>query len=61
MYAKDTLEAKYQLLINKHEGSELKHINEPKDFIDYSNDMGDIYENSEEYNSNKKTQNIDCI
>ena len=53
LYAKDTNEAKYQLLLNKYEGSELKYFNESKAFIYYSNDIGDIYENIEEYNPNK--------
>ena len=53
LYAKDTNEAKYQLLLNKYKGSELKYFNESKAFIYYSNDTGDIYENIEEYNPNK--------
>ena len=54
LYAKDPYEAKYQLLINKHEGVGLKEQNDSKGFIEYSNDMNDIYENIEEYNLNKK-------
>ena len=41
LYPKDPYEAKYQLLINKCKGSGLKHFNDSKAFIDYSNDMGD--------------------
>ena len=33
LYAKDTYEAKYQLLINKRERTGLKHFSSPKDFI----------------------------
>ena len=44
-YAKDTYEAKYQVLIKKRESAGLKHCNDPKAFIEYSNDMDDIYEN----------------
>ena len=44
-YAKDSYEAKYQALINKRESAGLKHCNDPKAFIEYSNDMDDIYEN----------------
>ena len=33
LYAKDTYEAKYQLLINKRESTGLKHFTSPKDFI----------------------------
>ena len=32
----------------------LKHFNDSKAFIEYSNDMDDIYKNIEEYNPNKK-------
>ena len=53
-YAKDLYKVKYQLLSNKREKRELKHLNYFKAFIKYSNDMDDIYENIEEYNPNKK-------
>ena len=32
----------------------LKYLNNSKVFIEYSNDMDDIYKNIEEYNTNKK-------
>ena len=54
LYAKDSYEAKYQFLINKRECTSLKHFNDSKAFIEYSNDMDDIYKNIEEYNPNKK-------
>ena len=54
LYAKDPYEAKYQLLINKRESTGLKYLNDSKAFIEYSNDMDDIYKNIEEYNPNKK-------
>ena len=38
MYAKDPYEAKYQFLINKRESIGLKRVNDPKAFIEYSND-----------------------
>ena len=31
------------ILINKREGVGINHFNDPKAFIDYSNDMHDIY------------------
>ena len=40
--------------INKQESTRLKHFNDSRDFIEYSNNMDDIYENIEEYNPNKK-------
>ena len=46
--AKDPYESKYQYLINKREGVGIKHFNDPKAFIQYSNDMHDIYKNIDE-------------
>ena len=48
--AKDPYEAKYQFSINKRESIELKYFNDPKVYIEYSNDMQDFYKNIEEYN-----------
>ena len=48
LYAKDPGESKYQLLINKRESTGLKYFNDSKAFIEYSNDMDDIYKNNEE-------------
>ena len=50
MYAKDPYEAEYQFLINKRESTGLKHFIDPKAFIEYLNDMHDVYENIDEYN-----------
>ena len=38
----------YKFLINKRKGLSLKHWKDFKAFIEYSNDMGDIYENFSE-------------
>ena len=54
LYAKDPYELKHQLLINKRESTGLNHLNDFKIFMEYSNDMDDIYKNIEEYNPNKK-------
>ena len=54
MYAKDPYEIKYQFLIKSQESTGLKHVNDSKSFIEYSNDMDDIYKYFEEYNPNKK-------
>ena len=54
LYAKDPYEAKYQFLINKRESTGLKHFNDPKAFIEYSNDMQDVYKNIDEYNTDKE-------
>ena len=53
LYAKDPYEAKHQFLINKRESTELKHFHDPKAFIEYSNDMQDVYKNIDEYNIDK--------
>ena len=54
LYAKKLYEAKYQFLINKRENVGLKHWNDSKAFIEYSNDMQDVYKNPEEFNLGKK-------
>ena len=54
LYGKDWYEAKFQFLINKRKNTALKHFNDSKAFIEYSNDMDDIYKNIEECNPNKK-------
>ena len=54
LYAKDPYEAKYQFLINKREGTGLKHFNDSKAFTEYSNDMYDVYKNIDEYNIDKE-------
>ena len=43
LYAKDPFEVKYQFLIHQRKGTGLKHFNDPKAFIEYSNHMQDIY------------------
>ena len=48
LHAKDPYEAKYQFLINKRESIGLKHFNDSKTFIVYSNDIDDIYKYIEE-------------
>ena len=56
MYAKDPYEAKYQYLINKRESVGINHFNDPKAFIEYSNDMRDVYKNINYYNPNKENK-----
>ena len=51
-YANDPNEAKYQLLINKHENLGFNHFHNSKAFIEYSNNMDDIYKNIKEHNPN---------
>ena len=56
LYAKDLYEPKYQFLINKRECTELKHFNNPKAFIEYLNDMQDVYKNIDDYNPDKENK-----
>ena len=49
---------KYQYLINKREGVGINHFNDPKAFIEYSNDMQDVYKNIDEYNPDKERKLI---
>ena len=53
-YAKDPYEAKYQFLINKRESTGFNHFNNTKAFIEYSNDMQNVYKNIDEYNADKE-------
>ena len=50
LYAKNPYENKSQFLINKRESVGLNHLNDPKAFIEYSNDMPDVYKNIDECN-----------
>ena len=61
MYAKDLYEAKYQYLINIHEKVGSKRFNDPKAFIEYLNDMCDVYENIDEYNIDKERKIINSF
>ena len=53
LYAKDPYEDKYQYLINKRERVGINHLNDPKAFIKYSNNMHDVYKNIDNYNPDK--------
>ena len=50
LHAKDPYEKKYQYLINKREKVGLNHFNDTKAFMEYSNDVQDVYKNIEDYN-----------
>ena len=56
LYAKDPYESKYQYLINKRESVGINHFNDPKAFIEYSNDMHDVYKNIDDYNPDKENK-----
>ena len=54
LYAKDPYEAKCQYLINKRDKVGLDHFNDPRVFIEYANDMQDVYKNIKDYTPGKK-------
>ena len=54
MYAKDINEPKCQLLTKKCEDAGIKHLNDLKAFIEQSNTMDDIYNNTDAYNPKRK-------
>ena len=56
LYTKDLYESKDQYLINKREGVGMNHFNDRKAFIDYSNDMHDVYKNIDDYNPDKENK-----
>ena len=54
LYGKDLNEPKYQSSIKTREGVGIKHLNDPKAFIEYSQYMGDLYNNINYNNPNRK-------
>ena len=54
LYEKDPYEAKYQYLINIREKVDTNHFKDPKAFIEFSNDMHDVYKNINEYSQDKE-------
>ena len=54
LYAKDLNEPKYQFLIKRREDVGIKHLNDPKAFIEYSQRMDDVYNNIDDYNQTRK-------
>ena len=56
LYAKDPYECKYQYLINKREGVGKNHFKDHKVFIEYSNDMRNVYKYINHYNPDKENK-----
>ena len=56
LYAKYPYEAKYQYLINKRESVGINNFNDSKAFIEYSNDMCNVYKNINHYNLDKENK-----
>ena len=55
LYAKDLGEPKYEFLINNRRNAGIRHLNDPTAFIEYSNDMNDVYTDINDHN--KKREN----
>ena len=53
LYAKDIHEPKYEYLINKREQAGIKNLDDPKAFIEYSDDMDNVLDNINSYNKNR--------
>ena len=45
-------------MIKKRKDAEIKHLNDPNAFIEYSNTMDDVYENIHDYNSSRKRKTL---
>ena len=54
LYAKDLSEPKYEFLINNRKNAGIKHFEDPTVFIEHSNDMNDVFANTNDYNVSKK-------
>ena len=59
--AKDPYEAKYQYLIKIREKVGIDHHNDPRVYIEYSNDMHDVYKNIDECNPDKDNKRFDSF
>ena len=56
LYTKDPYETKYKYLINKRKGVGIDHFNDPKAFIEHSNDMRGVYKNIDGCNPDKENK-----
>ena len=54
LHAKDVNKPKYQFIIKKREGAEIKQLIDPKAFVEYSAYMDDFYSNINDYNPDRK-------
>ena len=54
LYAKDLSEPKYELLINNRKNAGIKDFNDSTAFIEYSNDIDDVFTNIDDYNKKRK-------
>ena len=54
LYAKDLSKPKYQFLIGERENAGIKHLNDPKAFIECSDTTDDVYENIDDCNPTRE-------
>ena len=54
LYPKDLSEPKYEFFVKKRKDAGIKHLIHLNEFIDCSNMMNDVYENTDDYKPNKK-------
>ena len=53
LYVKNLHEPKYKYLINKREQAGIKNLNDPKAFIEHSDDMDDVLDDINNYSQNR--------
>ena len=58
LYAKDPYEVKYQYLINIRQKKSTDYHDDSEAYIEYSNNMHDVYKNIDEYNPDKDNKNL---
>ena len=56
LYAKGLSEPKYEFLIKKSKDAKIKHCNHPNAFVECSNTMRYVYQNTDDYNPSRKRQ-----
>ena len=61
LYAKDLTEPKYEVLISNRKNSGIEHFNDSTAFIEYPNDMDDVFTNIDNYNKKRKTKSINSL
>ena len=61
LYAKDLSEPKYEFLIRKSEDPGTKHLNDLTAFIECSHTMDDVYDNIDDYNSNRQRKTLNGV
>ena len=54
LYAKDLSERKCEFLINNRKYAGIKHFNDSTAFIEYSNDMDDVFTNIDDYHKKRR-------